>query len=304
MVLAEEKFDLKTYLKDRGELINKALDSLMPKPDKFPKRVNEAMRYSLFAGGKRVRPVLTLATADAVGGDEGGGVIVKAMNTACALECIHTYSLIHDDLPAMDDDDFRRGNPTCHKKFDEATAILAGDALLTLAFKFIADSDLDSDTIVRLIKEVSDGAGIYGMVGGQILDMESEGKDLNHAELENIHIHKTGKLIRASVRTGALTAGVKEADLEKLTQYSECIGLSFQIADDILDVTATSEELGKTAGKDEAQNKATYPSIMGLSESKKLADELTERAVASLDSFGDKAEPLRALARYIVERTN
>lgn len=300
MVVAGETLDLKAYLSKRCDLVNKALDSLLPEEDKFPKRVNSAMRYSLFGGGKRVRPILTLGAVDALGGD-----INKALNTAAAMECIHTYSLIHDDLPAMDDDDLRRGNPTCHKKFDEATAVLAGDGLLTLAFGLIADTkDVAPDVIVKVIKEVSLGAGIYGMVGGQMIDMESEGRDLNHIELQNIHIHKTGKLIVASVRSGAVIAGAKGSDLEKLTEYGECIGLSFQIADDILDVEGDSESLGKTAGKDEAQNKATYPSIMGLGESKKLAKDLTDRALGALEGFDDSADPLRSLASYIVERTN
>lgn len=296
----DSKMNLKDYLVERCDLVNKALDRLMPEEDKFPKRVNSAMRYSLFGGGKRVRPILMLGAVDALGGD-----MDKALNSAAAMECIHTYSLIHDDLPAMDDDDLRRGNLTCHKKFDEATAVLAGDGLLTLAFGLIADTkDVAPEVIVKVIKEVSLGAGIYGMVGGQMIDMESEGEDLNHIELQNIHIHKTGKLIVASIRIGAIIAGASESDLEKLTEYGECIGLSFQIADDILDVTGNSEELGKTAGKDEAQNKATYPSIMGLSESKKLANDLTERALGALKDFDSKADPLRKLASYIVERTN
>lgn len=300
MVATGKTLDLKAYLNERCNLVNKALDELLPKEDKFPIRVNSAMRYSLFCGGKRVRPILTLGAVDALGGD-----ITKALNTASAMECIHTYSLIHDDLPAMDDDDLRRGNPTCHKKFDEATAVLAGDGLLTLAFQLIADTkDVAPEIIVSVIKEVSLGAGIYGMVGGQMIDMESEGSELNHAELQNIHIHKTGKLIVASVRSGAVIAGASKEQLEKLTEYAECIGLSFQIADDILDVEGDSESLGKTAGKDEAQNKATYPSIMGLGESKELANDLTERALGALESLDAKADPLRSLARYIVERTN
>ncbi len=300
MVLTDKTMDFKSYLRGRCDLVNKVLDELLPPADKFPARVNSAMRYSLFGGGKRVRPILTLGAVDALGGD-----IKKAMNTASALECIHTYSLIHDDLPAMDDDDLRRGNPTCHKKFDEATAILAGDGLLTLAFELIADTkDVAPEVIVKVVKEVSGGAGVRGMVGGQIIDMESEGADLNHAELQNIHIHKTGKLIVASVRCGAVLSDATDSELEKLTEYGECIGLSFQIADDILDVTGDSIELGKTAGKDEVQNKATYPSIMGLSESKKLAEDLTERALGALSDFDEKADPLRSLAKYIVERTN
>ncbi len=286
------------YLATKASLIDEAMDTLIPSAGDFPKNLNKAVRHSLFAGGKRLRPVLTLASAEAVGGDSS-----LAINTAVALECIHTYSLIHDDLPAMDDDDLRRGRPTCHKAYGEATAILAGDSLLTIAFELIANSkNISSEKIVQIIKEVSKGAGGVGMIGGQILDIESEGTEVEFAFLEQIHSYKTGALIVASIRSGAIIGGANEAELQALSSYGRKVGLAFQIADDILNVESTAEVLGKAVGSDEEREKATYPSLVGLKESKELAAELLEGALEALTSFDEKALPLRLIAEYAVAR--
>ena len=292
--------DLESYLKERGALVNKALDSLLPPEDRYPARVHSAMRYSLFAGGKRLRPILVLAAFEAVGGSGSG-----AMNAACAFECIHTYSLIHDDLPAMDDDDLRRGMQTCHRKFDEATAILAGDALLTFAFQVVAESSLkgiDKERLLRVIFELSHSAGSFGMIGGQMADIEGEGSEVTLPELQKIHILKTGTLMLSALRCGAILGGASEEQFEALSAYGKSIGLAFQIADDILDVTGDTALTGKAVGADEARKKATYPALLGLEESKRRAGELVERAIAVLDIFGEEAEPLRAIASFITER--
>lgn len=292
--------DFKDYLKDKITQVEDGLKKFVPGDKDFPESLNKAMNYSLMAGGKRLRPVLVIATGEALGGD-----LEELMPTACALECIHTYSLIHDDLPAMDDDDLRRGKPTCHKKFNEATAILAGDGLLTYAFELIAKSDFkDPNTLKDVIIEISKSSGPQGMVGGQLIDLESEGKDLTLKELENVHKHKTGALIRASVRVGAIISKATEKELKALTSYGEKIGLAFQIVDDILDVTGTTEELGKDAGSDVENDKATYPALLGLEESKEKANTQIEEALKELEIFDEKAEPLRALANYIIDRTN
>jgi geranylgeranyl diphosphate synthase type II len=260
------------------------------------------MRYSIFAGGKRLRPVLVLASAEAVG-EPGRVVSEAAVNTACAFECVHTYSLIHDDLPAIDNDDLRRGRATCHKVFGEAAAILAGDALLTIAFELIASSGSDDNgSLVRVVHEISRAAGSKGMIGGQMVDIESEGKDIDSAVLEHIHIHKTGALILSSVRCGAILAGAGQGERERLTRDGEAVGLAFQIADDILDVEGAREEMGKETGGDEKKRKATYPALFGLTESKEIARELAEKALKALDGFDKRADPLRAIALYIVER--
>lgn len=294
--------DLKSYLKDRCKLVDSALDMLLPQEDAQPGSLHKSMRYSVFAGGKRVRPILMLAACEAVGGDIG-----VAMPAACAMEMIHTYSLIHDDLPAMDNDDFRRGNPTNHKVFGEATAILAGDALLTQAFITMSASDvagkLPAATIVAVINEIGHCAGSHGMVGGQVVDMESEGKpDIDLPTVQYIHTHKTGALIKASVKAGALLGGADEKSLAALTRYGEVVGLAFQIADDILDIEGTTEQIGKDAGSDEARGKATYPALIGLTASKARAAELVDMALESLAVFDEKSEPLREIARYIVAR--
>lgn len=294
--------DLKTYLKERCRLVDEALDRFLPREDELPSSLHRSMRYSVFAGGKRVRPILMLAACEAAGGN-----IDQAMAAACAMEMIHTYSLIHDDLPAMDDDDFRRGNPTNHKVFGEATAILAGDGLLTEAFILLsspeAGGNLPPRERVAVIQEIARCAGSRGMVGGQVVDMESEGKkEIDLPTVQYIHTHKTGALIKASVKAGAILGGAGEAEVAALTRYGEAIGLAFQIADDILDIEGTTEEIGKDAGSDEARGKATYPAVVGLADSKRRAAELTDMALAALDPFDAKADPLREIAKYIVYR--
>jgi len=293
--------DLKKYIKDRCEIIDRALNAFLPQEDELPFSLHSAMRYSVFAGGKRIRPVLLLAASDAVGGDSE-----TAMPAACAMEMIHTYSLIHDDLPAMDDDDFRRGRQTNHKVYGEAVAILAGDALLTEAFVLLTNPSflkIDAARMLAVIREISFCAGSHGMVGGQVVDMESEGKDnIELATVQYIHTHKTGALIKASVKSGAILGGATDEELSALTRYGEAIGLAFQIADDILDIEGTTEELGKDAGSDQARGKATYPAIMGLSDARRRASELVEMALESLQTFDEKADPLREIARYIVAR--
>jgi len=302
MTNSEIEMDLKNYLKERCKLVDDALDNFLPRPDDLPASLHKSMRYSVFAGGKRIRPILMLAACEAVGGN-----IAHAMPAACAMEMIHTYSLIHDDLPAMDDDDFRRGNPTNHKVFGEAVAILAGDALLTEAFILMSSAAtalaVSPDVLVQVIHEISFCAGSKGMVGGQVADMESEGRSgIDLATVQYIHTHKTGALIKASVKSGALLGGGKDKELDSLIRYGEAVGLAFQIADDILDIEGTTEEIGKDAGSDQARGKATYPAVMGLSESKKRASELVGIALDALSAFDHKAEPLREIAAYIVKR--
>jgi len=295
--------DIKEYLTKKREVVDKALEQLVPPATTFPPKVFEAMRYSLFAGGKRVRPILAIASAEALGAKTAG-----LLPLAGALELIHTYSLIHDDLPAMDDDDLRRGRPTCHKVYGEAMAILAGDGLLNSAFEVLSDPRrLKTVTALRLIaitREISLASGVFGMVGGQVVDMESEGKDVDLPTLEYIHTHKTGALIRASVRTGAIYARASEKRLKALTRYGERIGLAFQIADDILDITGSREEIGKDVGSDLKKGKKTFPSLYGLEESRRRAKEVTDQALAALKDFDRKADPLRELAKYIVTRVN
>lgn len=294
--------ELKSYLKKMQKLVDESLENYLPQKDELPSSIHSAMRYSMFAGGKRVRPILVLAACDAVGGD-----IKKAMAAACAMEMIHTYSLIHDDLPAMDNDDFRRGNPTNHKVFGEATAILAGDALLTEAFILLShpccSADIDPAVMRQVIHEMAVCAGSRGMIGGQVVDMESEGKpEIDLATVLYIHTHKTGALLKASVRCGALIGGAQGTELDSITRYAEAIGLAFQIADDILDIEGTTEQIGKDAGSDQARGKATYPAVMGLAESKRRAEELVDVAIEALSCFDEKADPLREIAKYIVKR--
>lgn len=306
--LTNMDFDLKTYIADKVKLVDKRLDELLPKADKRPHRLHEAMRYSIFAGGKRIRPVLVLAGAEALGVDAEKEPAL--LDVAAAFECIHTYSLIHDDLPAMDDDDLRRGKSTCHKEFDEATAILAGDALLTIAFQICANAlssmkSKNAEAIIEVIKELAHGSGSDGMIGGQMADMEAEGKDdIDFAEVQYIHIHKTGALIKSAVRCGALLSCANDKDLKNLVSYGEHIGLAFQVADDILDIEGTSEELGKTAGADIDRGKATYPAAIGLKDSKELASDLIDKALKAVDSYGDKATALKEIAKYIINRKN
>ncbi len=296
-----EKFDLKAYLEERRKLVNRALEGYLPAVRGPAFRVVQAMHYSLFVGGKRLRPILCLAAAEAVGGDPG-----EALPVACALEMVHTYSLIHDDLPAMDDDDLRRGQPTCHKKFDEATAILAGDGLLTEAFHTLAGAAprfQGRETVLLEIMELlAKAAGYEGMVGGQMLDLLAEGRKISLKELETVHRLKTGALLTAATRAGALVGGGNRVEVTALTGYGERFGLAFQVTDDLLDVEGTTEEIGKPAGSDEKRHKATYPALLGLEASRQWAQRLVEEAVAELEPFQDRAAPLRELAQYLLVR--
>ena len=280
--------------------VDRALDQLLPAATLQPTRLHQAMRYSTLNGGKRFRPTLVYATAYAMQAE-----LNTADAPACAVELIHAYSLIHDDLPAMDNDDLRRGQPTCHKQFDDATAILAGDALQTLAFQTLTESTaLSPSTALRMIDQLARAAGSRGMVGGQAIDLAAVGNPhLNVAELENMHIHKTGALIRTSVLCGALCAPtLPEHALRHLDRYAMCLGLAFQIHDDILDVTGATEVLGKPQGSDIARNKPTYPAMLGLAEARRHAQEMHERAVAALAELDALADPLRWLAEYVVTR--
>lgn len=290
----------KQKLAVKADLINTALDKFLPPVSMYPLSIHEAMRYSLFAGGKRLRGALTLATAEMLGQSQE-----RVLPAAAALEVIHTYSLIHDDLPAMDDDAFRRGQPTCHRVFGEAIAILAGDALLTLAFEILCRLQVEgfgSDLVLRVIEEVAVAAGTKGLIGGQVVDIESEGKKIDVDQLEYIHLHKTGALFRAAVRIGALLAGVGERELSALTDYAVAFGLAFQITDDILDVTGDETLLGKSVNRDIAMQKSTYPGIFGLERAKQMASIQVNKAVQSLEIFGSKAEFLRDAALYLLQR--
>jgi geranylgeranyl diphosphate synthase type II len=290
------------YLARRAVEVNEWLDRLVPSETTPPEQLHRAMRYSLLAGGKRLRPALVLAAGEAFGTDTD-----DLMPAACAIEMIHTYSLIHDDLPAMDNDDLRRGRPTCHKAFGEAVAILAGDALLTQAFRVLAADapKRDAERQVRVIREVATAAGtVEALIGGQMADIESEGENVDGSTLEYIHRSKTGAMIAASVVVGGIVAGANGDQVEKLRAYGQCIGLAFQIADDILDVTSTSERLGKTPGKDQAANKATYPAIHGIAASQTQARELVAEAVEIVSSLGLKTQVLEEIARFIIARSS
>ncbi len=289
---------LTQYIAEQQGQVEDALRRVVPDESTPPQSIHKAMRYSLFAGGKRIRPLLAIAAAEAVS-DAPSGVVVAA----CTLELIHTYSLIHDDLPALDNDDLRRGRPTCHKVFGEAMAILAGDALLTLAFQVLSQLSIDPVRKCRLIEELSVASGtVGGMIGGQVHDIEGEHKHPNAALLEAIHRAKTGALLRASVRMGAIYAGADEEQLGALSCYGEHIGLAFQIVDDLLDVEQPSEALGKTAGKDAQQEKITFPAVYGLERSRQMAEEERLAAHLALRPFDDRAERLRELADLIVHR--
>lgn len=296
----ESAFDLSTYLVEQKKAIEVALDSAIQVI--YPEKIYEAMRYSLLAGGKRLRPILCLA-----GCEIAGGTSQMAMPTACALEMIHTMSLIHDDLPAMDNDDYRRGKLTNHKVYGEDIAILAGDGLLSYAFEFIATQtqNVPPQQVLQTIAHLARASGAPGLVGGQVLDLESEGlKDVSIETLTYIHAHKTGALLEACVVCGAILAGASAADLQRLSRFAKNIGLAFQIIDDILDITATAEELGKTAGKDVQAGKVTYPSLWGIEESRRQAKQLVADAKAQLTVFGNKAQPLLAIADFITSRSN
>ena len=293
-------FDLLKYLKGRQAQVEAALDLSLPLM--YPEKIYEAMRYSLLAGGKRLRPILCLATCELA-----GGTIEMAMPTACALEMIHTMSLIHDDLPAMDNDDYRRGKLTNHKVYGEDIAILAGDGLLAYAFEYVATQtqDVPAEQVLQVIARLGRAVGASGLVGGQVVDLESEGcTDIQEETLTFIHTHKTGALLEACVVCGGILAGATAAEQERLSRYAQNIGLAFQIIDDILDITATQEELGKTAGKDLIAKKATYPSLWGIEASKTKAQKLVDAAKAQLEPFGEKAQALNAIADFITTRTH
>lgn len=299
---AVKSFKFKEYMMQRADLVNQALDKAVPL--QYPEAVVEAMRYSLLAGGKRVRPALCLAACELV-----GGRIEQALPSACAMEFIHTMSLIHDDLPSMDDDDFRRGKPTCHKVYGEDVAILAGDALLSFAFEHIARDthSVPPERVIKVICEVGKAVGSEGLVAGQIVDIKSEGQgdSVGLQTLQYIHEHKTAALLEAAVVSGAITGGANDLEVERLRKYAKCIGLAFQVVDDILDISATTEELGKTAGKDLASAKTTYPSLLGLEKSKQIAEDLIRQAIDQLKEYDTaKAAPLVGLAQYIRSRTN
>jgi len=290
---------LKDTLEQGQRLTDAALDRLIPLETKDPVSIHKAMRHSVFAGGKRLRPVLCMETGRMVAGSLPTGI----EELGAALEMLHTYSLIHDDLPALDNDDLRRGRPTCHKAFGEAIAILAGDALQTQAYEVLAQLKCPAEARVRIIAEIAHGTGtIDGMIGGQVVDLEAEHTQPTAEMLEYIHRSKTAALITASLVSGGLYAGAKDSQVAKLRAFGLAIGLAFQIVDDVLDVTQTSEQLGKTAGKDTASEKATYPALFGIDASVKKADALVNEAFAELDSFGERAEPLKELARFLVER--
>jgi geranylgeranyl diphosphate synthase, type II len=293
-----QSFDLRHYLNQRREKVEFALNDSITVI--YPEKIYEAMRYSLLAGGKRLRPILCLATCELI-----GGTLEMAMPTACALEMIHTMSLIHDDLPAMDDDDYRRGKLTNHKVFGDDIAILAGDGLLAYAFEYLAvhTQGVPAERLLKVVARLGHAVAATGLVGGQVVDLDSEGEsDITIEKLNFIHTHKTGALLEASVVSGAELASADSHTLQQLTHYANNIGLAFQIIDDVLDITATYEELGKTAGKDLQAQKATYPSLWGIDESRRQAQRLVQEAQAILADFGDKALPLMAIADYITER--
>ncbi len=280
-------------------LADEALERLLPAATQYPASIHQAMRHSVFAGGKRLRPILCVESARMIAALLPPGI----EELGAALEMLHTYSLIHDDLPALDNDDLRRGRPTCHKAFGEATAILAGDALQTRAYEVLARIACPADARVRIIEEVAHATGtIEGMIGGQVMDLEAEHTKPDAQTLEFIHKSKTAALITASVVTGGLYAGSGDSDIAHLRCFGQKIGLAFQIADDILDVTQSSEQLGKTAGKDTAAEKATYPALYGIEESERKASELVERGCVQLDSFGERGATLKELAHFLIER--
>jgi geranylgeranyl diphosphate synthase type II len=290
--------DLKRYLAARQKEVDGALDRFLPKESVAPATIHKAMRYSLFAGGKRLRPILCLAAAEAC-----GGKFAAALPHACAVECIHTYSLIHDDLPSMDNDDLRRGRPTCHKVFGDAIAILAGDALLTVAFEIASRAKPVSRYELRdVMREIAEAAGSRKLIAGQVADLEAEGKNLSREQVRSIHQNKTAALLTASVRLGAMAVNARAKQLAAVTAFGRALGLAFQVIDDILDVTQTSEKLGKSAGKDLAAKKATYPAVFGLEKSRSEARRLTKQAHRALHTLGEDAEILRALADYLLAR--
>lgn len=298
--MIENEVFLKAYLQDRQKIVEEALEQYLPGEDNIPAEIYKAVRYSVFNGGKRIRPILCLAAAEAVGGDLGSAIPV-----ACALELIHSYSLIHDDLPAMDNDDFRRGKPTCHKVFGENIAILAGDALLTEAFVLLSHVEkvrLSAERRLAVIQEIAQAAGIFGMVGGQALDVLSGKSASDEDTLHEIHRRKTGALIVASVKSGAIIFNARKDKIQALAEYGINIGLAFQMADDILNVEGDRELMGKETGSDAAHNKLTYPSLLGLDLAKEKLAKYIDAAEESLSGFDERARPLLVIARYIMER--
>ncbi|MGF7185809.1 geranylgeranyl diphosphate synthase type II [Desulfitispora alkaliphila] len=292
--------NLDSYIAEKINLINDKLDKYLPDESEVPELIHQSMRYSVFAGGKRLRPILVIASSEAVGFNAE-----KVMPTACALELIHTYSLVHDDLPAMDDDDYRRGKLTNHKVYGEATAILTGDALLTKAFELIAFNatlGINEKNIIKVLGEISSAAGSQGMVGGQVVDMQSENKSIGFDTLKYIHTHKTGDLFKASVRAGAILANASDKQLAALTEYAEQLGLAFQITDDILDVEGDAQVIGKAVGSDQKNQKSTYPSLFGIDQSKEMAYNSVSKAINALDIFGSEADRLRKIANYLTKR--
>ncbi len=295
--------DIHHYLDQQRQRVDRFLEQSLPGTLSDPEKLYESMRYSLLAGGKRIRPILTIAAAQALGYDKDA-----MLPFATSLEFVHTYSLIHDDLPAMDDDDYRRGRLTNHKVFGDGMAILAGDALLTMAFELCSQDDkansLTASHRLNIIRELAFGSGHQGMVGGQVMDIQAETQEVELAHLQKIHSHKTGQLIRAAVRIGGIIGGASSAQLASLTGYAEDIGLAFQIADDVLNMVGTREELGKEPGTDEKRGKKTYPSFFGIDGARQLGEECVERAVKRLEFFDRQADPLRHIATYIIERRN
>lgn len=297
--------DIKKYLQEKKSIIDKALENYFSRfalegiEEDVPSSLTKAIKHSLFAGGKRIRPILCISSYEAVGGRGD-----RVLPFACAIEMIHTYSLIHDDLPAIDNDDFRRGVPTCHKVFGEAIGILAGDGLLTEAFRLMSapSNDGNEGLILELIHEVAHAAGICGMVGGQVVDIESEGKEVTLPTLQYIHTHKTGALILVSIRVGAKLGGADSETLKAFTRYGQNVGLAFQIIDDILNVEGEFDQMGKKTGSDLIKRKATYPGLLGLEGSKRRAKELVEMAIDSLSSFGPEVDPLREIAWFMISR--
>jgi geranylgeranyl diphosphate synthase type II len=289
---------MKNYLESRQKLVDEALDDCLPAANTKPKTIHKAMRYSVFAGGKRLRPILCLAAAECCGGSAA-----TAMPLACAVECIHTYSLIHDDLPCMDNDDLRRGMPTSHKVFGEGIAVLAGDALLTLGFEVASQvAESPRHSLREVIRELAVACGSRNLIAGQVIDLESEGRKVSLPLLRFIHESKTAALLRSSIRLGAMSANATPRDLEHLSNFGRALGLAFQVIDDILDVTQTSEKLGKSAGKDLADEKATFPAVVGLEKSRKAAKQLTEQAHLALRPIGRRAETLHSLAEHLLDR--
>lgn len=296
--------NLDNYLEEKQNYIDRALVEFLPKPDAYPREIHEAMHYSVVAGGKRLRPILALAAGEAVGVVD----LENMLPLAVALEYIHTYSLIHDDLPAMDDDDFRRGKPSCHRMFGEGIAILAGDALLTYAFEVLTKlappvGPYPESLVIRIIREISSSIGTLGLIGGQVVDLASENMEVNQETLEYIHQHKTGALFRTSILTGAMLGGATETQLSRLGEFANLLGLSFQITDDILDVVGDPELLGKPIGSDHKKQKATYPGLVGLNQAKTLVENCTNSALIALGNFNDQADPLRAIVKYIGQRS-